>query len=307
MVRLPKPSGFGRLMLVVAGLVASLVTSADSLAYTAAGDRVFAPTGILPQIAPTNQIYGLAWTVPQSGQAVGTRSRATNTGAFFDKTVFTDQLSVYTQGSWIKIDRVAADPRYGWANFENGFKYMPINDDDRELLLTLGVNREWGATGTSGTAPRKGATEPRVYFGKGLGDFDIGYLRPFALTGFLGYLAADAEPRPDLVRGGVALQYSIPYLQSKVQSFDLPSPIRGLTPLTELLVTAPAGRSYGARPTVLFATGLSYAGEGWEFVIEALVPATRATGEGAGVRAQLHLVLDFLSPQIFGRPLFAWR
>jgi hypothetical protein len=307
MARLPKPSGLSRLMLVVACLIGSLVASIDSLAYTAAGDRIFAPTGILPQIAPTNQIYGWAWTVPQSGEAPGTSRRATNTGAFFDKTVFSERLSVYTQGSWFRIDRVAADPRYGWANFENGFKFLAIDDHDRELLLTLGVNREWGATGANGIAARKGATEPRVYFGKGLGDLDIGYLRPFAMTGFLGYLVSDAQPRPDLIRGGVSLQYSIPYLQSKVHSFDLPDLVRGMTPMTELLFTTPAGRSYGARTTALIAPGVSYAGQGWEFVIEALLPATRATGEGAGVRAQLHLVLDFLFPNTICRPLFALR
>ena len=307
MARLPKLSGFCRFVIIVAGFIGSLAANISCLAYTAAGDRIFAPTGILPQIAPTNQIYGWAWTLPQSGEAVGTRSRMTNVGAFFDKTVFTERLSLYTQGSWFRIDRVATDPRYGWANFENGFKYLAIDDPDRELLLTLGVNREWGATGATAIASRKGATEPRVYFGKGLGDLDIGYLRPLAVTGFLGYLAADAQPRPDLVRAGVALQYSIPYLQSKVQSFDLPDLVRGLTPMTELLITTPAGRSYGARTTALVAPGVSYVGEGWEFVIEALVPATRATGEGVGIRAQLHLVLDFLFPHTFGRPLFALR
>jgi hypothetical protein len=307
MARLPKPSGFCRCVIIVAGFVGSLAANINCLAYTAAGDRIFAPTGILPQIAPTNQIYSWAWTLPQSGEAVGTRSRTTNVGAFFDKTIFTERLSLYTQGSWFRIDQVATNPRYGWANFENGFKYLAINDPDREFLLTLGVNREWGATGANGIASRKGATEPRIYFGKGLGDLDIGYLRPLAVTGFLGYLAADVQPRPDLVRAGVALQYSIPYLQSKVQSFDLPDLVGGLTPMTELLITTPVARSYGARTTTLVAPGISYAGEGWEFVIEALVPATRATGEGAGVRAQLHLVLDFLFPNTIGRPLFALR
>jgi hypothetical protein len=307
MARLLKPIGFRGFMIIVVGFLGSLAANVSCLAYTAAGDRIFAPTGILPQIAPTNQIYGWAWTLPQSGEAVGTVSRATNVGAFFDKTVFSERLSLYTQGSWFTIDRVAANPRYGWANFENGFKYLAIDDPDRELLLTLGVNREWGATGANAIAPQKGATEPRVYFGKGLGNLDIGYLRPLAVTGFLGYSAADAQPRPDLVRGGVAVQYSIPYLQSKVQSFHLLDLVRGLTPLTEVLITTPAGRSYGVRTTTLVAPGISYVGEGWEFVIEALVPATRATGEGAGVRAQLHLGLDYLFPHIFGRPLFALR
>ena len=66
--------------------------------------------------------------------------------------------------------------------------------------------------------------------------------------------------------------------------------------MTEVLLTTPAGRSFGARTTALIAPGVTYAGEGWEFLIEALVPATRATGSGAGVRAQLHLALDYLFP-----------
>ena len=294
-------------LLAVTGFIGSLVATADSHAYTAAGDRIFAATGILPQIAPTDQIYAWAWTLPLSGQAAGARRRATNVGAFFDKTL-TERLSLHFQDNWLRLDRVGADSRYGFGNFESGFKYLMVDDHDRELLLTLGVNREWGGTGAGGVgAARKGATEPRVYFGKGLGDLDIGYLRPLAVTGFLGYLAADGRPRPDLVRTGFAVQYSIPYLQSKVQSFDLPDLVRRLTPMTELLFTVPAGRSFGARTTALIAPGVTYAGEGWEFVIEALVPATRATGKGAGVRAQLHLALDFLFPETIGRPLFAPR
>jgi hypothetical protein len=306
MARLPEPSGLYRLVFIVAGFLGSLVANIDCLAYTAAGDRIFAPTGILPQIAPANQIYAWGWTQPQPGGAIGARSRVTNTGTFIDKTI-AERFSLYLQGHWFRIDRVDAEPRQGLANFENGFKYLAIDDHDHEFLLTVGVNREWGATGSSRVASRKGATEPRVYFGKGLGDLDIGYLRPLAATGFFGYLSADTPPRPDLVRAGLAVQYSIPYLQSKVQSFDLPPPVRGLTPMTEFLLATPAGRSYGTRTSALFAPGFSYAGEGWEFVVEALVPASRAAGDGPGVRAQLHMVLDFLFPNTIGRPLFAPR
>jgi len=56
----------------------------------------------------------------------------------------------------------------------------------------------------------------------------------------------------------------------------------------------------------LIAPGVSYAGEGWEFAVEALVPATSATGSGVGVTAQLHLALDFLFADTpLGRPIFA--
>ena len=308
MGRLRKSSGVWRAgRIILAGFVLSLAASEDGFGYTASGDRIFAATGILPQIAPTDQIYSWAWTLPLSGKTAGARRRITNVGGFFDKTI-TERLSLHFQDNWLRIDRVGAAARHGFANFESGFKYLAVNDHDREFLLTLGVNREWGDTGArQAGAARDGATEPRFYFGKGFGDLDIGYLRPLALTGFFGYQFADDRPRPDLVRTGAALQYSIPYLQSKVHSFDLPGVVRRLTPMTEILLTIPAGRSYGARTTALIAPGVTYAGEGWEFVVEALMPATRATGDGAGIRAQLHLALDFLFPETIGRPLFAPR
>jgi hypothetical protein len=43
-------------------------------------------------------------------------------------------------------------------------------------------------------------------FGKGLGDLDIGYLRPIAVTGYAAYQAADSRPRPDLALGGLTVQ-----------------------------------------------------------------------------------------------------
>src|SRR4051812_47044657 len=73
MARLPKLCGFVRFAIIVVGFIGNLAASITCVAYTAAGDRIFAPTGILPQIAPTNQIYSWAWTLPQSGEAVGTR------------------------------------------------------------------------------------------------------------------------------------------------------------------------------------------------------------------------------------------
>ena len=76
-------------------------------------------------------------------------------------------------------------------------QYLAILDPPHEALLSLGVDREWGGTGTRriGASP-KGATSPTVYFAKGMGDLDLGYLRPFAVTGSIGYQFADAPPAP---------------------------------------------------------------------------------------------------------------
>jgi len=277
----------------------------DCFAYTAAGDRIFPALGILPPIAPGDGIYVWGWTVPLAGGPVGSPDEATNVGAFFDKTI-TDRLGVLVNEQWFRIDRAHASSVDGFANLQTEIKYELLNSQPHEAILTLGVNREWGGTGAAHVgASSFGATEPRVYFGKGFGDLDIGYLRPFALEGFVGYQVADGTPRPNLWDTGVALEYSIPYLQSKVQALNLPGWMRQLTPITEALFTVPAGRSFGARTTVLLAPGISYAGEGWEFLIEALLPETNATAAGTGVRAQLHISLDFLAPDTIGHPLFS--
>ena len=83
MARLPRPSGVCRLVFVAAGLVGGSVPNVGRFAYTAAGDRIFVATGILPQIAPSDQIYAWGWTLPLSGEADGTRSRMTKYRRFF--------------------------------------------------------------------------------------------------------------------------------------------------------------------------------------------------------------------------------
>ncbi len=292
---------------VVAALFAVFLMPRDGLAYTAAGDRLFPATGILPQISPGDEFYTWGGTMPLAGGGVGVPNRASHFGAVFDKMI-TERLGIHGEDVWNRLDRRGAKTFNGFQNFETGLKYLAIDDQLHEFLLTLGLNREWGGTGARRIgAARSGAFEPRLYFGKGLGDLDIGYWRPLALTGQAGYQIGDTTTRPDLVTAGAVLEYSIPYLQSKVQSFDLPEIVRNMTPLTEVALTTPAGRSFGARTTVLIAPGVSYAGPGWEFLVEALLPATRATGALAGVRAQLHLSFDFLFPDTIGRPLFSER
>jgi hypothetical protein len=278
----------------------------STLAYTAAGDRLFPATAVLPQIAPGDEFYNWGWTVPLAGGSVGAPERASNFSAVYSKTI-TERLGITVEDTWMRIDRVGRSQLQGWNNFEAEMKYLAIDSQPHEFLLTLGLDREFATGAQRIGAPPKGATEPRVYLAKGLGDLDIGYLRPLAVTGQAGYQFADAPPRGDRVNLGFVVEYSVPYLQSKVNSFDLPEIVRGLTPMTEVSIGLPSGRSFGARTTVMFSPGVSYAGEGWEFHLAALVPATRATAAGAGVIAQLHLSLDYLFPDTIGRPLFSER
>jgi hypothetical protein len=117
-------------------------------------------------------------------------------------------------------------------------------DPPHEFLFSIGTAHEFGGTGTGRVgASQNGATlVPTIFFAKGLGDLPIDYFRPPALQGFTTYQLSPAAPRPDNFLAGLAVEYSIPYLQSKVRAFDPPDFMRGLTPLVETLVVTPTYR-----------------------------------------------------------------
>jgi hypothetical protein len=276
-------------------------------AFVAAGDRIFPGTLILPQIAPTDEAY-IQGATPFSGTPVPLNTRRTDAIGFFGKTLI-EGLGIRVRGVYTRLDPTGRSSSYGWQTLTANAQYLAVLDGPHESLLSVGVDRQFGGTG-AGRVQRRGfsgvgATAPSVYFGKGLGDLDIGYLRPLAISGTFGYLIADKSPRPDVATAGFAVEYSIPYLQSKVRAFDLPDLIRGLTPITELFLTTPAGQAHGTANTALIAPGVIYAGEGWQFGIEAMIPMTRATGRGLGVTAQFHVWFDYLFPNGIGRPVFS--
>jgi hypothetical protein len=299
------PGANGIAALAVAAVLFCIGWSSTAQAYTSAGDRSFPATLQLPQIAPGDEAYFNTTTQPLTSSGPGSGSRVTNLTGVFAKTI-TDRLGIFIEETYSILDQVGTHSAYGWQNHDMAARYLAVSDFDREFLLSLGVDRETGGTGALrvGASP-SGATTPQLFFGKGLGDLDIGLLRPLAIAGYTAYGIADKAPRPDIVTSGFVVEYSVPYLLSKVATVDLPDILRSVTPMTEVVFTAPSGRSFGARSTALIAPGVSYAGEGWELAVEALLPATRATGRGVGVSAQFHLALDFFFPDTIGRPLFA--
>ncbi|HXQ53598.1 MAG TPA: hypothetical protein VN802_21075 [Stellaceae bacterium] len=294
-----------RIALLAAGL-ASL--AGPALAYTAAGDRLFPATVLLPQIAPSDDAYFTAGTEPQRSATLhGSSDRETDFTGVYNKTI-TERLSVGIEDGWSRLDRAGAGASNssGWQNLETNLKYLAVLDDTHELLLSVGIDREWGGTGARGVgASRTGATTPALFLGKGMGDLGADYLKPIAVAATLGYQRADNNPRPDQLVGGVALEYSLPYLEAKVAALKLPDLVRALTPMVELQFSTPTTASHGVTTAVTVAPGVNYAGEGWELGLEALLPATRAAGSGVGVIAQFHLSLDYLFPESIGRPLFA--
>jgi hypothetical protein len=286
-----------RAALVLAGLALSTATAN---AYTAAGDRIFQADILLPQIAPSDELYFRGSTLPLDG------GRLDNAAGVFNKTI-TERFGVRVEGGYNWLERDGDSTLKGWQNLELGAQYLAILDPAHEFLLSVGVDREFGTGATRIGASRFGATTPTIYFGKGLGELGPELLRPLALKGNLGYQLSDAAPRPDQWTGGLAIEYSIPYLESKVRASGLPDFLQRVTPQVEFVVSSPTRSVSGVGTSATVAPGFLYAGDGWEFGIEALVPVTRDAGSGVGVIAQVHFALDFFFPNGIGRPLFSKR
>jgi hypothetical protein len=291
---------------VLALAIGGLIPSAG-YAYTAAGDRNFPAQLILPQIGPIDALWVPISTQPFEAVKDKDPMRKTNFTGTYSKLI-TEQFGIQLEYGLTHLDRLRASPVTGTPNFHARLQYEPVLDPEHEFLLSVQVDREFGGTGDQAVgSDKQGATTPGVTFAKGLGDLPIGYWRALAITGFAGYQAAEGA-RTNFFQAGVSIQYSMPYLVSKVANVELPPFLRGMTPMTEVFFTTPVSHisGQGTNTTLVVAPGVSYSrGRGWELAIEAMIPTTRATGSGIGVIAQLLLQLDYLLPDsVVGRPIF---
>jgi hypothetical protein len=285
-------SSSARCRSVIAVLQFALIglTPSAGKAYTSAGDRNFPATLVLPQVAPSDAFWITPQTLPMTG---GRQTQFTGT---YTKTI-TERFGLQFEDGFTRLgsETQAQSP-------DVQLQYEAVLNEEHEFILSLQVDQSFGSNNDLPASP---ATTPAVTFAKGLGDLPIGYLRPLAITGIAGYSAAQGA-HPNAMITGLSVQYSIPYLLSKVAYVDLPPILRGMTPITEVMYTTAVGRNYGQEAKLLVAPGVSYTqGSGWEFGIEALIPGTGGAGHGVGVIAQFVVQLDYLLPNsILGRPIF---
>ncbi len=216
----------------------------------------------------------------------------------------------------------------GWQNLETMFKYRIYRNPEHEFVASIGLGVEWGGTGVAkvGADPFNAYT-PTIFFGKGLGDLPdtVAWLRPFAITGQVGYaipgqrstttfsvdpdfgdVSADTEVHPDVLQWGGTLQYSMPYLKSAVIDLGLPDFINHLIPLVEATFQTPVAHTLtsGTLTTGTINPGVIWVGNYFQVAVEALIPINRQSGANVGVIGQLHFYLDDIDPRGIGRPIF---
>ena len=289
-------------------LALASTTAFPVLAHAVCGDRVFPATltmddpGVNDELSlPTIQDS----SIPASaGSPAG---RAIDYGFEWDKRITRD-LGFAIDGDYCTQRGAGQNNLHGWNNFSLTLKDQLPCSEAHEFMVSLGVVREFAGTGSSqlrnaGVIDTVSNTTPTLYVGKGLGDLPIGYLRPLAFTGELGYQISDSpNVSPNQWAYAASLQYSIPYLQQHVKALNLSDFVARLVPVVEIALSTP---EHGGSTTGTISPGVFYEANSWQAGLEVMIPANAATrkSQGTGLIFQFHVFLDDVLPNSLGKPL----
>jgi len=295
--------------LFCAVLAAASLGAETALAHAIAGDRVFPVTLTMDDPGVADEA-----TFPELFYTPGNPTQY-NFNFEYDKTI-TPTLGInFNYGFNVGAFHNPNSTQFGWQDLTVTLKDTVYVNAPHEFLLSVGLAQEIGGAGTTSQgANNTGTTSPTVYFGKGLGDLPIGMLRPLAITGEAGWQIANKglkvtpsgnfnDGTNNQFWGGLSLQYSIPYLQSQVHDYGLPS-FLNLIPLVEFTWTSPTSSPSLQGPTYQLAPGVIYLGEWYELGLEALIPLNQTTGTHVGMVAEFHLFFDDIFPNSIGKPIF---
>jgi hypothetical protein len=228
----------------------------------------------------------------------------------------TEDFGISIGDTWTQIRQPGSPTLAGFSDLETTLQYQLLKNSEHELALLLGVIVDWGGTGASnsGLGTPYSLFTPTFYFGKGFGDLpdEAGWLRAVAVTGQVGYqipttsfdLMQNTFIPQVLVYGG-SVQYSMPYLKSEIQDYQLPDFINHLIPIVEAQFQTPVANNFGNSfvTTGTINPGVIWVGSYFQVGVEATVPVNRASGSSVGFLGQLHLYLDDMFPSTIGRPL----
>ena len=305
---------------VVTAALACAATADAAFAHGTAGKRFFPATLTTedPFVADELSLPTISTIkTPASDESPATRE--TVFSADVSKRV-TENLGVGFGAAYKQLRSEGGDTQRGFDNAAASFKYKFYQNNERETILSAGVDWDIGGSGSKRVGAESFSTvTPALFFGKGFGDLPDSamYLRPFALTGSVGIgiptrassssLNDDGdvviERHPHVLNLGFAIEYSLPYLQAFVKDVGLREPFNQLIPVVEFALTTPLDRGRGPT-TGTINPGILWAGRYMQLGLEAVVPINHQTGSRVGWIAQLHFFLDDLFPTTIGKPMF---
>ena len=198
----------------------------------------------------------------------------------------------------------------GWDSLTTGQQYQLFIDGKHEAMGLIGLQENWAHTGSKSLGqPDFTTLSPTFDFGKGFGNLpqSMRWLRPFAITGNVGFdlptkSSSGDTPNPDVFNLGVAIEYSLQYLESQVKDVGLRAPFNHVVPIVEITSSMPIDRAHSTT-TGTIAPGVIWSGQHYQVGAELLFPYGSGQGHNVGAVVQLHFYLDDIFPHGIGKPL----
>ena len=284
-----------------------LVSVESAQAHGVIGKAFIPSTLILEDPFPSDEMDLLSFNrAPQDKEG-----RQTSFGFEFGKRL-TPDLAIGIGWEYLLFEPQESGARNtsGAGNPEFSLKYALFRSPAHETIFSVGLGVEAGGVGPSRVAERVTTISPSLFFGKGFGDLpdSLPFLKPFAVTGQLTVnnpanrmtgSGDDKEHNPTTIDYGLAVIYSIPYLQSFVKDEGISAPFDRMFPLVEFNFSTNASKPSRGQTTAFANPGLAWAGRYFELGMEAQVPLNNASGKNVGVRALVHVFIDDIWPNIF--------
>jgi hypothetical protein len=289
--------------IVLLGTLAIGLAAGPAWAHGIAGKRFFPATLTIDDPFVADEL-----TLPSVFHIKGPEGKETTLGAELAKTITPNLgVSIGAEYTFLSPSDPEESSTSGFQNPELALKYSFFKSDVHEAILSLSLAWEIGGVGdTDVGAEDFHVLSPALLFGKGLGDLpdSVAYLRPLAVTGIFGAEVPLTSKEGNSLTYGVAIEYSLPYLQQFVKDIGIPTAAGRFFPVVELLFNTPIDGDEAWKTTGTVNPGLIWAGKYVEIAVEAVIPINNRTGKNVGVQAFLHFFLDDLYPAVF-RPIFA--
>ena len=266
-----------------AGAIASAATGAAAHGF--AGARFFPAT-----IATDDPFVADELALPTAAFFKDSGDAKTSTYSVDFAKRITPNFGLGFGATYVRLRPPGGPNADGFDNFSVGAKYLLDVDAMHETILSVGVDADLGGTGTSRIGAEGFSTiTPAFFFGKGFGDLAdrMSLLRPLAVTGSIGAGiptktrtpdgSGGFEEHPNTLQIGLALEYSLPYLQSQVRNVGLGAPFDRMIPLVELSLETPLNRG-GGKTTGTVNPGILWAGQYVQLSAEAIIPWNRDSG-----------------------------
>jgi len=297
--------------LAAAAVIGVALPSADALAHGFAGDRFF-PATLLTDDPFVADEMSLPTVTRNPTASDGTQ--LTNIGVDFSKRILPD-LGVTFHRNWQYQQSPGAPAVTGFDSISTGVQYQLFINAPHEAMALAGLSVNWGHTGRVQAlgSPDFTTLSPTLDWGKGLGDLpeSLPFIRPFAITGNLSVdfptkVNSNGTLHSNNFNYGIAVEYSLEYLQHHVRDIGLGKPFDRLIPLVELSMTTPLNRGAGGLTTGTVQPGFIWAGQYFQIGAEAIIPVNSLSGKGIGGIVQFHLFIDDLFPKSIGKPIFSY-